>query len=354
MDDNGLTFFDETEPTLEGIEGLEKKIYDLRNLLELGISLSSNLQFESLVESLLYSCIGQMFVEQVALLLQKDIDVNDFYIHMTKGYDDEFEENIILHETSPLVGFLENNPYPIEYETLLELPDLVDDLKLIAFLNPYIVVPLKSKNSLMGVLLLGKKITGGGFSNSEKEFLHYVARFGAVAVENSRLYLMSTLDRMTRLYIHHYFEIRLFEEMKRSQRYNTPLSLLMCDIDHFKRFNDTYGHLQGDSVLKEVAAIFLKDLRKMDIPCRYGGEEFAVIVPQTRLDQAGIVAQRLRKIVEQHPFKGQDSPLHVTISIGVAQYDSARDTSIKEFVARCDKALYKAKEMGRNKVALAK
>ncbi len=354
MEDNGLTFFEETELSREAIEGLEKKIYDLRNLLELGISLSSNLQFESLVESLLYSCIGQMFVEQVSLLLQKDIDVNDFYIHMTKGYDNEFEDNVLLHETSPLVGFLENNPYPIEYETLLELPDLFDDLKVIAFLNPYIVVPLKSKNSLMGILLLGKKITGSGFSNSEKEFLHYVARFGAVAVENSRLYLMSTLDRMTRLYIHHYFEIRLFEEMKRSQRYNTPLSLIMCDIDHFKRFNDTYGHLQGDSVLKEVAAIFLKDLRKMDIPCRYGGEEFAVILPQTRLDQAGIVAQRLRKIVEQHPFKGTNGPLHVTISIGVAQYNSTKDSTIKEFIARSDKALYKAKEMGRNRVAIFK
>ncbi|MCX8124012.1 MAG: sensor domain-containing diguanylate cyclase [Spirochaetes bacterium] len=354
MDDNGLMYFDETEPTHEDIQGLEKKIYDLRNLLELGISLSSNLQFESLVESLLYSCIGQMFVEQVVLLLQKDIDVNDFYIHMAKGYDDDFGQDVILHEISPLVGFLENNPYPIEYETLLELPDLADDLKVIEFLNPYIVVPLKSKNSLMGILLLGKKITGGGFSNSEKEFLHYVARFGAVAVENSRLYLMSTLDRMTRLYIHHYFEIRLLEEMKRSQRYNTPLSLLMCDIDHFKRFNDMYGHLQGDSVLKEVAAIFLKDLRKMDIPCRYGGEEFAVILPQTRLEQAGVVAQRLRKIIEQHHFKGENGPLHVTISIGVAQFEPTRDLATKDFISRCDKALYKAKEMGRNRVALFK
>lgn len=354
MEDNGLTSFEETELTPETFEGLEKKVYDLRNLLEMGISLSSNLQFESLVESLLYSCIGQMFVEQVALLLQKDIDVNDYYIHMTKGYDTECKNGIVLLETSPLIGFLANNPYPIEYETLLELPDILEDLKAIAFLNPYIVVPLKSKDSLMGILLLGKKISGEGFTNSEKEFLHYVARFGAVAVENSRLYLMSTLDRMTRLYIHHYFEIRLMEEMKRSQRYNVPLSLLISDIDHFKRFNDTYGHVQGDSVLKEVSQLFLKDLRKMDIPSRYGGEEFAVILPQTHLEQAGIVAQRLRKLVEQHQFKGQEDALHVTISIGVAQYDPNKDKDIKGFIARTDKALYKAKQMGRNRVALFK
>src|SRR6056297_1884375 len=101
---------------IDEINALEKKVYDLRNLIEIGISLSSNLEFESLVESLLYSCIGQMFIEKVALLLQVDIDINDYYIHMSKGYDSDFHSEVMITENSPLIQYLETNPYPARYE----------------------------------------------------------------------------------------------------------------------------------------------------------------------------------------------------------------------------------------------
>jgi len=163
---------------------------------------------------------------------------------------------------------------------------------------------------------------------------------------------MSTLDRMTRLFIHHYFQIRLLEEIKRSQRYKTPMSIIISDIDHFKNFNDTYGHQQGDIVLKEAAQIFRDQLRKIDMPARYGGEEFAVILPETNLKQAGAVAQRLRQAIESCPFPGQEKPLHVTISLGVAEYDVNRDVDSKSLIDRADRAMYRAKEMGRNRVAI--
>ncbi|MFW5861811.1 MAG: diguanylate cyclase [Spirochaetota bacterium] len=334
------------------INQLEKKVYDLRNLIEIGISLSSNLEFESLVESLLYSCIGQMFIEKVALLLQVDIDINDYYIHMSKGYDSEFPSNVIITENSPLVQYLESNPHPANYDDLMQVQDIRDELTRMAFLEPEIIVPLKSKNSLNGILILGKKLNDEDFDTSDREFLNYLSRFGAIAVENSRLYLMSTLDRMTRLFIHHYFQIRLLEEMKRSQRYKTPMTIIISDIDHFKNFNDTYGHQQGDIVLKEAAQIFRDQLRKIDLPARYGGEEFAVILPETNLKQAGAVAQRLRQAIESHPFSGQDKALHVTISLGVAEYDVNRDVDSKSLIDRADRAMYKAKQTGRNRVAV--
>jgi len=337
---------------IDEINALEKKVYDLRNLIEIGISLSSNLEFESLVESLLYSCIGQMFIEKVALLLQVDIDINDYYIHMSKGYDSGFPSQTIITENSPLVQYLERNPHPAKYNDLMEVEDIKDELLRIAFFEPEIIVPLKSKNSLNGILILGKKLNDEGFDTSDREFLNYLSRFGAIAVENSRLYLMSTLDRMTRLFIHHYFQIRLLEEMKRSQRYKTPMSIIISDIDHFKNFNDTYGHQQGDIVLKEAAQVFMDQLRKIDLPARYGGEEFAVILPETNLEQAGAVAQRLRLAVESHLFPGQGKPLHVTISLGVAEYDVNRDVDSKSLIDRADRAMYRAKEMGRNRVAI--
>jgi len=333
----------------------ERKIYDLKNLISLGISLSSNLNFESLVESILFSCMGQMFVEKVAILLQVDIDEPNYYIHMAKGYDDNFEDKkIILREDSPLVHYLASKPDPHVFSDLIKTRSVADNCEALKLLEPELIVPMKSKNMLNGMIVLGKKMTGEPYGQSDKEFMHDLAKFAAIAVENSRLYLMATLDRMTRLYIHHYFQERLLEAMRRSRRRKTSLCLIMSDIDHFKKFNDTYGHQQGDLVLKEVAALIKNNIRNIDIPARYGGEEFAIILPETELSDAITVASRLRKEVEKHQFPGQDLPLHVTISLGVSQYNPEIDHEKKSFIGRADSALYKAKNSGRNKVVAHK
>lgn len=339
-------------PVPELVTSLEKKIYDLRNLIEIGMSLSSTLVFENLVESILYSCIGQMFVEKVAIILQVDIDINNYYIHMSKGYDSEFDKNdIILMENSPLVGYFAKNSMPQGLAHLSRNEVFAEDLKGFEKLEPEIFVPMVSKESINGMLVLGPKLTGGAFTGDDLDFLRDLGRFAAIAVENSRLYQMATMDRMTRLYVHHFFLERLEEEIKRSQRYSVPLSLLMCDIDHFKNFNDTYGHQQGDSILRELGILIRKCLRKMDIPARYGGEEFAIVLPETSLENAKKVASRMRRKVESHEFTGPGSPLHVTVSIGVAEFRPDRNEETRALVGRADRALYTAKKSGRNRVA---
>ena len=332
-------------------QSLEKKIYDLRNLMEVGMSLSSNLDFQNLVESILFSCIGQLFVEKVAILLTVDIDINNYYIHSCKGYDCRFTaSDLLLEQDSPLIRYLEHHPHPYDIETLKAEETIFRDLEKMMLLEPQLIVPMKSKNNINGILVLGGKIHGGAFSDDEKDFLMGLSRFAAIAVENSRLYLMATMDRMTRLYIHHYFQERLAEEMKRSVRYSKPLCLLISDIDHFKRFNDTYGHQQGDIVLKESARILKEAVRKIDLAARYGGEEFAVILPETDLENGIAVAERIRRRIEEFQFPGQKEPLHVTVSLGVAQFDPERDTEKKFLIERADQALYKAKDSGRNRV----
>ncbi|HNR88775.1 MAG TPA: sensor domain-containing diguanylate cyclase [Spirochaetota bacterium] len=346
---------DKQLPPEQMIQTLEKKVYDLRNLIEMGMSLTSNLVFERLVESILYSCIGQMFVEKVAILLQVDIDIDNYHVHTAKGYDQDVVDGaVMLVENAPLVRYLNENAAPQDFTLLWENETLRSDLSRMEVLSPELIVPMKSKNQLNGILVLGPKITAENFSSDERDFLTDLAKFAAIGVENSRLYLMATLDRMTRLYIHHYFQERLTEEVKRSHRYNTPMTLLISDIDHFKGFNDTYGHQQGDIVLKEVAKLFKQNLRVMDVPARYGGEEFAVILPETALADGVKVANRLRKCVEEHEFPGQGEPLHVTVSIGVAQYDPALNEERAELIKRADAAMYSAKHAGRNKVAVHK
>ncbi|HOF32972.1 MAG TPA: sensor domain-containing diguanylate cyclase [Spirochaetota bacterium] len=337
------------------IDALDKKVYDMRNLIEVGASLSSNLEFNSLVDSILYSCIGQMFIEKIAIMLEIDIDNPNFMIVNKKGYPaDSISPALLLPGDSPLSIYLTDNPFPVEFESLYEHAELVRDLNILKSLEPNLLVPMKSKNSLNGIVIIGNKIQGGLFSADEREFLRGLGRFASIAVENSRLYQMATMDRMTKLYIHHYFQQKLLDEIKNANRYKTPLSVFISDIDHFKKFNDTYGHQQGDIVLKEVAVIFKEAFRKLDVPARYGGEEFAVILPDTDIEKAVMIASRYRKRVEAYEFTGQKEPLHVTVSIGVAQYDPNRDFEKRDIIERADKALYKAKESGRNRVAASK
>ncbi len=344
----------EEEEVLDS-EELERKIYDLKNLIGLGISLSSNLEFDSLVESILYSCIGQMIVDKVAIFLLSDLNDDNIRLHMLKGYDQDINKGKhTINEHSNLYKYLKDNIDPVEFEILHNLPELRKDLEILKTFSPKLIIPMKSKNFLNGLILLSDKMNSSKYTMNDKEFMRDLAKFAAIAVENSRLYQMATMDRMTKLYIHHYFQERLNEELKRSSRDSTPICLIIADIDHFKSFNDTYGHQQGDIVLKETALLFKKHTRNIDITSRYGGEEFTVILPRTELNDAVHVAERLRKGIEDHEFPGQDEPLHVTISLGVVQYDPEIDNSKKDLIERADKALYTAKNAGRNRVIFFK
>jgi len=162
------------------------------------------------------------------------------------------------------------------------------------------------------------------------------------------------LDGLTGLYNHRYFQENLSKELLKAQRFRYKVSLLMIDIDHFKNFNDKYGHPQGDSTLKEISQIIKKTIRAYDAPARYGGEEFAVVLPYADNNQAFRVAERMRKAVTAYPFQGRSARerLQATISIGVATYPSNARTKA-ELVDRADQALYLAKSEGRNRVCLS-
>jgi len=163
---------------------------------------------------------------------------------------------------------------------------------------------------------------------------------------------LATTDPLTELPNVRYFRRRLEQELLRGRRYLMPLALIMLDIDHFKSINDTYGHPQGDVVLKEMAAILQEVLRKVDVPARYGGEEFVVALPQTTFEGAAQAAERLRVRVEKHRFPGMPEKTGVTISLGVASYPGHMEKSVQQLIDEADQALYKAKNGGRNRVVL--
>lgn len=161
---------------------------------------------------------------------------------------------------------------------------------------------------------------------------------------------IATKDSLTGLSNIRSFRLCLEDELSRAVRYGDPLSLLLADLDNFKRVNDSYGHPCGDSVLKETAGILLDVMRKVDIVARYGGEEFVVIMPHTRIDGALKAAERVRAAIEENHFEGLPGAGAQTISIGVSTLSENADTDMDGLIRSADEALYKAKSGGRNRV----
>jgi diguanylate cyclase (GGDEF)-like protein len=214
-------------------------------------------------------------------------------------------------------------------------------------------VPLIFYGEKLGCLALesAKRLA---FDAGDIQPLEAVADICAAAIQNARHFektqQLAYLDGLTGIFNRRFFELRISEELERAHRYNSSLSVIMLDIDHFKKLNDEFGHLLGDEVLRQASHIFFQHLRKGDVVCRYGGEEFALLLPQTNGENALEVAEKLRRAVEAWHFPGV--PRKVTVSAGVADspaFGKVRD----EIVSAADAALYQAKLAGRNKVFTA-
>ena len=170
---------------------------------------------------------------------------------------------------------------------------------------------------------------------------------------NDKLRELAFRDELTGLYNHRYYQEVIASELNRSIRYKHPLSLLLIDIDFFKNVNDTFGHIVGDRVLQEVSQTMVKLVRQSDIVARYGGEEFAIVMPETGKVGGKVIAQRVRRGIEQHQIKNNNQSISVTVSIGLVSTDMDNVEITREaLIAQSDKALYKAKRNGRNRVEI--
>jgi diguanylate cyclase (GGDEF)-like protein len=178
----------------------------------------------------------------------------------------------------------------------------------------------------------------------------YIVKFILKSRDFEYTYALATTDGLTELYNHRYFQEQMILNAETAKRYNSEFSLILIDIDFFKKFNDNYGHQAGDAVLKQVAQLLKKNVRSTDIVCRYGGEEMAIILSNTNNEEAVTTAQKICELVAQKPFRlSNDLEKNVTISLGVATYPK-NGTTPQEMIKYSDKCLYKAKKDGRNRV----
>ena len=221
----------------------------------------------------------------------------------------------------------------------------------------FLTIPLMAKDKVEGVMLVDNYYSKEKITKDDIWKLNMFANHAGLAIANSQEFektlVLSNTDRLTGLWNYGYFQHQITEEVKRANRFNRHVSLLMIDIDHFKKFNDTLGHVAGDKLLQEIAEILRASCREVDLVARYGGEEFAIILPETFKEKAYSSAERIRKLTAAHPchYKEGQPSKRITISIGVASFP--QDASNKEDLIACaDKALYVAKETGRNRVCM--
>jgi diguanylate cyclase (GGDEF)-like protein len=335
-------------------EYYEKQVFDLRQLVEVSKSLNSTLDYNILIDSILFTIMGQMKVLKAGLFAKKGIDTPYFSLHRNyKGFEVDHGTDYSISEDHPLIKLLSRHFRCYSLDEVKERLGSLRGIEGLASLEPSLIVPLKAKGVINGIIVVGKQIEDEAFSDYEKEYVLNIAILAAIAINNAFLFEMTTTDMMTKLKMKHYFYTVLLERMEQSALADRPLSIIMMDIDFFKKFNDTYGHLCGDAVLKQVARIIQANVRTVDLAARYGGEEFCVLLPDTDKAHAWAVAERIRQSIAGTATDYEGLALNVTISLGTAQYDPSRDISGKSLIDRADRALYASKQNGRDRVTIA-
>lgn len=220
----------------------------------------------------------------------------------------------------------------------------------------FVSAPIEVQGRLIGVLNISDKKNRKEFTEEEVSFVETVARQVGIVLENVRIQernrQLAITDEMTGLYNFRHFQGALAVEMERARRYQRRgLSLIMADIDQFKAYNDSHGHQEGDYVLKRVAKVLQEESRKVDVVSRYGGEEFAVILPEIDKQDALVYAERVRKKIEEMQERDSRVLQQITISSGIAEYP-ADGNDQSDLIRSADQALYNAKAAGRNRTTL--
>ena len=335
---------------------LKKRIYEINNLLEISSELYSILEFDQLINSALLTIVGQLGCQRAFALLY-DAQSSSFTRYYTKGYAPSQREEVKFVVDDPLVSYFLQNQRPVRLVAMKKQPRLKKFIERLENLRIEILAPIIHSNRLNGIIGCGERLYEGNFAQSDLQVFALLVSIIAISISNAQMYedmkKMSFTDAMTSLNNYRYFESRMHEEIHRARRSDTPVSLLMLDIDNFKNYNDTLGHQAGDEALRVLGWILKNAVRDEDIVNRYGGEEFSIILPGLDKKVISILAERIRQKVEEHPFyKEHIQPgKRMTVSLGGAAFPEDAD-NYEELVKKADAALYYSKKAGRNRFTL--
>lgn len=251
--------------------------------------------------------------------------------------------------------FNDGMPFHLKKENIATIAR--DTLLTVFQSEDFVVVPLRARDKTIGLIVADNIFTRRSITKDDIRILMMFANQAGMAIENSQLYERTLVrahkDALTELWNHGYFQHVFDEELRRAREHVSYLSFIILDIDNFKNYNDTWGHQKGDEILSKISRIITDSSRKIDFVCRYGGEEFAIILPNGSKKDAMVIAERIRSNIQQYHFEAQGGhpAQNITVSIGVASFPED-GTNKAELIGAADEALYKAKRDGKNRVCL--
>lgn len=319
-------------------------------VLETGRHLSAILDLDELLETIMDSAMELVGAERGLLFLYPEEEGQELELKVFRNVLKEEMEKTSSQISKGIIKKVENEKVPVIVDDASFDDTLKTDASVVRQdLKSILCVPILVRGRLLGVLYLDNSLMSGVFNKSHLEILDLIGSQAGVSIENARLYKRAITDGMTKLYNFVFFEDYLINLVHSAERYGKKVSLLIVDIDHFKGFNDRYGHPVGDIVIKETARLLRMTVRKADLVARYGGDEFVVVLPEADLAAAKLVAEKLCQIVRENKLLSEGRELNVTLSIGAAEFHPHE--TARELIQAADQALYKAKARGRNQAA---
>lgn len=334
---------------------LREKVAELHTFLNLSKTLSATLNMEELFRLALHLIGRSLHVDAYSLMLLDEAG-DRLVVKAAFGLPEDGGPGLTLRLGEGISGLV------AQTGQAMLVPDASAESR---FLEQecfpqqhgsFICVPLRIKGREVIGVLNAQKPEPHGFSLGDMDLFQAVANQVAAALENAQLYQrtkeLSARDDLTGLFNRRHFFENLEKEIQRARRYRRVFSLLMLDLDDFKGYNDSHGHLRGDEALKEVARLLLANSRRADVVGRFGGEEFVVLLPEINKQGAAVVAEKMRAAVEQHPFFGRESQPggRLTVTLGLVTYPVDSEDGL-ELVDLADRALYAGKQQGGNRVS---
>ena len=339
---------------------LESSARDLEHVSQVIEGLRSTMKSEELLALILKNLITELRFDRAVIYTLADEGKRKI-LKYTTGYGVKIEDPELL--TRPL-----DKELSILARCALEKTSLlIEDARknyfceqnLVKYLDlkEFALVPIIVKEKTKGILFVDNYYNKEKITDSQLLTLSIFANQAGISIESSELYekieSLAIKDELTGLFNRRYFQDTLNNELLRAERFEHELTMILFDLDNFKHYNDTNGHVAGDELLRQIGRILFEQLRKTDIPCRYGGEEFIIIMPETGLKETQLIAERIRAVIESFPFKFREKqPLKkVSVSIGISMFPE-HGTEGQKLVEFADKGLYLAKESGRNRVCI--
>ncbi|MCP4231434.1 MAG: sensor domain-containing diguanylate cyclase [bacterium] len=325
---------------------LNRSIFNMELFHDAGKKINSTLDFDEILDITLNECCSLFKLKQAAVVVadRRSSEIlasawrdNDGTIPTTVEFADSYFRPMLSLDDIVAIDDISQRPLPFDMPPAFQAGGAV------------LLAPLESEASVTGTIALHRD-GKSDFSRDEITLVSNITTITASALENAHLYYMAMVDPMTGLYRRRFFGITLEDEWARSKRTGRPFAVLMADIDHFKRVNDTYGHDAGDRVLAYIAQVIMGNIRQIDTAARVGGEEFSILLTETGLETAASIADRIRLALAEKPviYNGYEIPL--TISIGVAAIDTITPENVERLLLYADEALYTSKHNGRNRV----